>query len=102
MSGHPPSIVFVDVPASKIEHMNELYVKNHRDETVSQQQRLEERIYGQLNDSSTINSIVISSRIDDQFDSGFRQGRVGSAYINRSPKIELPPEILDFLPTSPE
>ena len=100
LSGHPPVILFVDVPASKIQEMDDLYVTNHRGEEVSQDKRLEERIYGQLNDSNTIGGIIITSRINDTIESGFRQGRVGSAYLDRDAETELPPELIEFLPTS--
>ena len=97
LSGHEPSVILVDVPYSKIEEMEDLYTTNHKGEEVTQLQRLDERIVGQLADSGSISAIAVTSRVIEEFSRGLHQGRLVKSHINQDPGVELADEMKTFL-----
>jgi len=101
LSGRSPSVLFVNLPAYEFEDMTRYSIKDHRGSTVSQFERLEQRIGGELNDSSSLNAIILSV---SHFDTTPDDPEISHGYIineNYSPRVELSGEFWELFDYTP-
>lgn len=101
LSGDPPAVLFVYLPADEIDAMGEFTITDNSGSTVSQLDRLKQRIEGQLHQSNTLNSVMTNTHYwNTEIGRMYLYDGV-SIYNNPSPKIELPKRISNVLKTGP-
>ena len=96
ISGHPPAAVYLHVPYAKINRMAETETEDHRGKRVTQLERLEQRIGGLLNQSSSLNSVVITSRQLRRENTGIHLSRGVRSVDNCDPDRELTADLISF------
>lgn len=99
LSGHTPSVVFVDIPEQKLNRMDELEVTDHQGNIVTQLERLEQRIGGVHAQSGSLNAIILTSRQQARDNRGLRLGRGVKTYENWTPDKPLPDGFKEFMET---
>lgn len=96
LAGYSPSMVCVHVPYSWLKEMEQM--PSADSPQTMQDERLQQRIDGELNSNSTINAIVPVTRFPlIQPDSKVSISRIGEPQINPNPQQPLPREMERFL-----
>lgn len=97
LSGRSPAVLYVFLPADEFEDMTRYIIPGHKDEEILQIKRLEQRIRGQLNDSSSLNAIVLTSKYLYNETNKAQIQRVYKAFENENPKSPLPDRFERFV-----
>ncbi|MDS0298241.1 hypothetical protein NDI76_05760 [Halogeometricum sp. S1BR25-6] len=100
LSGHSPSVLFVRLPADEVDSMGSYMIEDHRGNEVSQLERLEQRVHGQLKQSKSLNAIITES-LYYETDIGTMSTYTGfSTHLNTNPGKAIPDEFFSMLETS--
>lgn len=96
LSGHSPAVGIIDVPADKLETLNEFTTVDHTGNKVTLSERLGQRIWGQLLDSSSLNGLIITYTTSQEKERYTDHSRPFSSYIKEdaSPPLPIPIEEL--------
>lgn len=97
LSDRAPSVLFVYLPAYEYEDMHRATVEEYSGDEIPQVERLEQMIEGQLEQSSSLNAIIINTTYfrfkegGGQFMTGFR------TFGNPGPEVELPTKFKEYI-----
>lgn len=97
LSGRSPAVLFVYLPARAARDMQNSHVPTPDGDSISQTERLSQRISGKLKQSSSLNAIVTNTTYFGVEDNRAILQRGYKTYENPSPESELPDQFKEFL-----
>lgn len=97
LSGCSPGVLFIHLPAYETEDMQRYHVQEGDYDPTPQVQRLNQRITGELKDSSSLNAVVINITFFEAKGNDCQVMRGYKIFKNPSPKVSLPKEFDDYI-----
>ncbi|WP_458190951.1 hypothetical protein [Haladaptatus sp. NG-WS-4] len=92
LSGRSPSALFVYIPSYEFIDMGRFMIDGYKEERLPQIERLEQRIRGQLNQSNSLNAIILNSTFVEFVGEDIQYSLGISSFNNEDPEEELPDE----------
>ncbi|WP_227380927.1 hypothetical protein [Haladaptatus halobius] len=92
LSGRSPSALFVYIPSYEFIDMGRFVIDGYQEERIPQIERLEQRIRGQLNQSNSLNAIILNSTFVEFAGKGIQYSLGISSFNNEDPEKSLPDE----------
>lgn len=97
LKGRSPSVLFIYLPAYDVEDLSRYYVQEGSYAPTPQIQRLEQRVRGELKQSTSVNAVVINTTYFEANDNNCRVKRGYKLFRNQSPENQLPNQFAQYL-----